>query len=133
MKESSKNLNKIIPKQPIKDDEITYEIDSNDSTKEEELLASKVDNKKQLARPISVPIEFPVKMILGSPAKIRATASRIIKAGAKGKISQPLVNSMIWQLRSLVYFDQINADLTYIERIEKLEKELKRQERQDKT
>jgi hypothetical protein len=127
-----KKPNKIIPKQPIKDDDITYEIPSNDSANDEELHISKSNTKKQLAKYISVPEEFPVKMILGSPSKIRATASRIIKAGAKGKINQQVVNSLIWQLRSLVYFDQINADLTYIQRIEALERELKRQERQEK-
>lgn len=130
IKNNSKS-NKIIHEKSKNNNIITYEIEGNDSKETKQLPTIETNSKKQKALSIIEMQEIPVKMILGSPQKVRATASRIIKLGAKGKIPQTLVNSLIWQLRSLVYFDTIVADLSYIQRIETLEKELKKANKND--
>lgn len=127
---SNKKQSNIQPK-IIKDStEISYVIEGNENTKDKQLITEHTNNKKQIAKSITIPEQFPVKMILGSPRKIRGTCARIIKAGTRGLIPQQLVNSMVWQLRSLVYFDQVCADLTILDRIASLEKELKKYEKQ---
>lgn len=103
---------KSISEKNVKNEEIQYEIVGNENDNIKELIAEHTYNKKYIAKSIPFPEEFNVKMILGSPQKIRATAARIIKAGARGEIPQQHVNSLIWQLRSLIYFDQSIADLT---------------------
>jgi hypothetical protein len=128
MIKNNKKTNKIIPEKNNISKEILYEIDSNENIDTKELHTIETNNKKQIAKTIPMPEQFPVKMILGSPEKIRATASRIIKAGAKGLISQQAVNSLIWQLRSLVYFDTVNADLTIYNKLIALEKQVKNAE-----
>lgn len=124
-------LNENIPKNDMKNKDkspkIEYEILGNDSNKTLDILPEKRNKKNNIEA--SIPENFNIKMILGSPQKVRATASRIIKMGAKGKIPQTLVNSLIWQLRSLVYFDQVCADLSYMARIEALERQLKKAEK----
>lgn len=125
---TNKKQTKIQPKIINTNSEITYEIDSNDSKDMKQLITEQPYKNKKIDKVIIIPEQFPIKMILGSPKKIRATCSRIIKAGARGTISQQLVNSMVWQLRSLVYFDQVCADLTVLDRIAYLEKELKKYE-----
>jgi hypothetical protein len=129
MIKKDKKTNKIIPEKNNISKEITYEIEGNENSITKELPIEQTNSKKQLAKYIPMPEQFPVKMILGSPEKIRATASRIIKAGAKGLISQAAVNSLIWQLRSLVYFDTVNADLTIYNKLIALEKEVKKHEK----
>lgn len=126
---SNKKQSNIVPKIIKNNSEITYEIAGNTKQETKELFVEQTDNKKQIAKSIPIPTEFPVKMILGSPQKIRGTCARIIKAGAKGLIPQTLVNSMVWQLRSLVYFDQMVAELTVTKRLEDLEKAIRIQDR----
>ena len=123
---SNKKQSKILPKIIKNNQDITYEIEGNENANTKELSTIETNSKKLTAKSIPFPEDFSVKMILGSPAKIRATAARIIKAGARGDIPQVHVNSLIWQLRSLIYFDQVNADLSYMDRLERLEKEIKR-------
>ena len=106
-----------------KDEEISYEIVGNENDKKEQILPEKRNKNKQLSVPI---FEIPVKMIIGNPKKVRSTCARIIKLGAKGRIPQQLVNSLIWQLRSLVYFDEKIAELTYLDRLEAVERELRK-------
>jgi len=131
--------NKIIekPKETIvknttKAKDITYEILSNDSTNDKQISTIETNNKNKMLDSIPINGDFPVKMILGSPEKIRSTCARLIKAGAKGLIPMATVNSMIWQLRSLVYFDTVNADLTIYNKILALEKQVKQQEKERK-
>jgi hypothetical protein len=129
---SNKKQSNIAPKIIKNNSEILYEIDSNENANTKELSTIETNNKKQKAVYIPFPQEFNIKMILGSPAKIRATASRIIKAGARGDIPQTHVNSLIWQLRSLIYFDQMVAELTVTKRLEDLEKAIRIQDKMNR-
>lgn len=126
---SNKKQSNITPKIIKSNPDIEYEIVGNENSNSKDIVTEQTNTKKQIAKSIPVPVEFPVKMILGSPQKIRGTCARIIKAGARGELPQALVNSMVWQLRSLVYFDQVCADLTVLDRIANLEKELKKYEK----
>lgn len=126
---SNQKQSNITPKIIKSNSEITYEIAGNENEIDKQIVTEQTYKNKYIAKSIPFPENFSVKMILGSPAKVRATASRIIKAGARGEIPQTLVNSLIWQLRSLVYFDQVCADLSYMQRIENLEKALKKAEK----
>lgn len=129
MNKNNSKTNKIIPEKNKKSSKITYEIAGNENEIDKQIVTEQTYKNKYIAKSIPFPEDFSVKMILGSPAKVRATAARIIKAGTRGEIPQTLVNSLIWQLRSLVYFDQVCADLSYMARIEALEKALKKAEK----
>ena len=132
MIKNNKKTNKIIPEKTNISKEILYELEGNENADTKQLPIIETNTKKQKAVSIPFPQDFNVKMILGSPAKIRATASRIIKAGARGDIPQQHVNSLIWQLRSLIYFDQMVAELTVTKRLENLEKAIRIQEKMDR-
>lgn len=105
--------------------EITYEIDSNDSKDNKQLPIIKGASNKLIAESIAYNDDFPVKAIIGDPARIRKTVARLIRAGLKGQISQQVVNSTIWQLKQLIYIDTVCADLTIYNKLIALEKQVK--------